>query len=105
METGGMAGGARRIRSSLTREAFGPFVGAGFLASGSSPHPRPSPGLVARVAVPYGTCGGGLAGYSGGTAQALDLLPFSPRLRGAPRRLGRSLTVAGEPCQSRNTAR
>jgi hypothetical protein len=28
--------------------------------------------------------GDGLAGYSGGTAQAFDLLPFSPSMRGAP---------------------
>jgi len=28
----------------------------------------------------------GLSGYSGGTAQVFDLLPFSPSYRGAPRR-------------------
>src|SRR5262249_56634341 len=28
--------------------------------------------------------GGGLSGYSGGTAQASDLLPFYPRSRGTP---------------------
>ena len=71
------------IRSSLTREASGPLSGQVSWLPGR----RPTSGLPrarARVAVPSGTCGGGLAGYSGGTAQAFDLLPFSPRLEEHP---------------------
>src|SRR5688572_21098556 len=50
---------------------------------------RPSPANH-RVAAPFhGRFGGGLSGYSGGTAQASNLLPFSPSTRGAPRRSGR----------------
>ena len=53
-------------------------VRAGFLAPGSLPASLPSP--VTRVAAHAAPVGGGLAGYSGGTAQAFDLLPFSPSM-------------------------
>jgi hypothetical protein len=38
----------------------------------------------------------GLSGYSGGTAQAFDLLPFSPSYRGAPRRNDETVTQEGK---------
>jgi hypothetical protein len=59
-------------------------VGAGFLAPGSSLVPQPSPAFAEwrrwqRLEE------NGLSGYSGGTAQVFDLLPFSPsNLRGTP---------------------
>jgi hypothetical protein len=65
-------------RSSFTREAFrvladqGRFPGSRFIAS------LPAfPGLP-RVAAPYERLKEWLAGYSGGTAQDFDLLPFCP---------------------------
>ena len=62
-------------------------VRAGFLAPGSSPRLRPSPGFpewrrIVRLK------GGGLAGYSGGTAQVFDLLPFYPPEAGGTLTLG-----------------
>ena len=41
----------------------------------------------------------GLSGYSGGTAQAFDLLPFSPSIRGAPRRNDETVTQGESHCQ------
>jgi hypothetical protein len=41
----------------------------------------------------------GLSGYSGGTAQAFDLLPFSPSKRGAPRRNDQTVTQGEGECQ------
>jgi len=66
------------IRSSFSREAFRTGVGQGrFPGFRVIASPPTFPGDV-----PSGACasscardGGGLAGYSGGTAQALDLLP------------------------------
>jgi len=46
----------------------------------------------------------GLSGYSGGTAQAFDLLPFSPSNRGAPRRNDETVTQAAPRCQRRTAA-
>jgi len=40
------------------------------------------------VAAPYGACESGLAGYSGGTAQAFNLLPFYPPEAGGTLTLG-----------------
>jgi len=41
----------------------------------------------------------GLSGYSGGTAQVFDLLPFSPSYRGAPRRNDETVTQEEGGCQ------
>ena len=64
-----------RIDESPSREEAPSLrsVKAGFLAPGSQLRLRPSP--VSRVAVLHAPYGGGLAGYSGGTAQVFDLLP------------------------------
>jgi hypothetical protein len=53
-------------------------IEAGFLAPGSSLRLPPSP-ASAEWQLPWERdVGGGLAGYSGGTAQVFDLLPFYP---------------------------
>ncbi len=65
------------IRSSFTREASGPVDQGRFPGSRVNASPPTFPGLPSGGAA-SGTCGGGLAGYSGGTAQASDLLPFYP---------------------------
>jgi len=73
-------------------------VGAGFLAPGSSLVLQPSPAF-GRVAALRRLEENGLSGYSGGTAQAFDLLPFSPSYRGAPRRNDETVTQEEGGCQ------
>ena len=70
-------------------------VGAGFLAPGSSLVLQPSPAF-GRVAALRRLEENGLSGYSGGTAQVFDLLPFSPSYRGAPRRNDETVTQEAE---------
>ncbi len=73
-------------------------VGAGFLAPGSSLVLQPSPAF-GRVAALKRLEENGLSGYSGGTAQVFDLLPFSPSYRGAPRRNDETVTQEEGGCQ------
>ena len=68
-------------------EASGQCVGAGFLASGFHAGLPAFPGFPSGLRHDARRIEARLSGYSGGTAQALDLLPFSPSNRGAPRRL------------------
>jgi hypothetical protein len=106
MEAIGMGESCDRpgIHSSFTREASGPvrrgrFPGSRVVAL----TPRPSPDRV-RVARHASAHGGGLAGYSGGTAQAFDLLPFSPLpMRGTPIDCPQSEAV-GRVCQGSQSA-
>ena len=64
----------------LIDDGQGRFPGSRVIALTSS-LPRP---FRAEWRRDVGAFGGGLSGYSGGTAQAFDLLPFSPSIRGAP---------------------
>ena len=72
--------------SSFTREASDSRVEAGFLAPGSSRRFQPSPRNILEWQRPLARSGSGLAGYSGGTAQAFHLLPYYPPESGAPQR-------------------
>ena len=77
--------GAPDIRSSFTREASGPIGRGRFPGSRVYARPLSFPGVFPEWRRLQGAIRGGLAGYSGGTAQAFYLLPFYPlTARGTP---------------------